>query len=180
MAGIYLFSCKARHNNYDIIYNDIDAKYKCDITADALTIPLQKYNFIIASPPCNWWSKANPYYKTSPYALETKELLPKTIKKLAQLKVPFLIENVKNKKRMAENGIFNLIAEKELYFQFVGRHIYISNIICNLECPQQQDFIYGGKRINKDGYNQGGTNVYNVVEKWLKYIHEEKNAVTSL
>ena len=50
--------------------------------------------------------------------------------------------------------------------------IYIYNgLLIDLNCEQIQDFIYGGKRVNKDGYNQGGTNVYNVIEIWLKQIN---------
>ena len=98
MKGIYLAACKARHPNYDIIYQDIDKKYKCDLDGDMMNIDLTDYDFIIATPPCNWWSKANPYYKTSKYALETKHLLPDTIIKLGSQSKPFIIENVINKK----------------------------------------------------------------------------------
>ena len=172
MKGIYLASCKARHKKYNLIYNDIDPKYKPDIVGDMLQVDLTPYDYIIASPPCNWWSKANPYYKTSKYALETKHLLPDTIIKLSESGKPFIIENVKNIKRMAENGIFDLINRYGLFYQFVGRHIYIYNgLLIDLNCKQIQDFIYGGKRVNKDGYNQGGTNVYNVIEIWLKQIN---------
>ena len=172
MKGIYLASCKARHEKYNLIYNDIDPKYKPDIVGDMLQVDLTPYDFIIASPPCNWWSKANPYYKTSKYALETKHLLPDTIIKLSESGKPFIIENVKNIKRMAENGIFDLINNYGLFYQFVGRHIYIYNgLLIDLNCEQIQDFVYGGKRVNKDGYNQGGTNVYNVIEIWLKQIN---------
>ena len=172
MKGIYLASCKARHKKYNLIYNDIDPKYKPDIVGDMLQVDLTSYDYIIASPPCNWWSKANPYYKTSKYALETKHLLPDTIIKLSESGKPFIIENVKNIKRMAENGIFDLINRYGLFYQFVGRHIYIYNgLLIDLNCEQIQDFIYGGKRVNKDGYNQGGTNVYNVIEIWLKQIN---------
>ena len=38
--------------------------------------------------------------------------------------------------------------------------------------PQIQDFKYGGKRVNNDGYNQGGTNVHNVIEIWLKEVNK--------
>lgn len=172
MKGIYLAACKARHPNYDIIYQDIDEKYKCDLNGDMLQVDLSHYDFIIATPPCNWWSKANPYYKTSKYSLETKHLLPDTIQKLAKLNKPFIIENVKNIKRMYENGIFELCDKYGLFTYFVGRHIYISNIMCNLLCKQHQDFKYGGVRVNNDGYNQGGSNVYNVIEIWLEIIHD--------
>ena len=93
MKGVYLGACKARHRNYDIVYNDIDPKFNPDILGDMLSIDLTPYDFVIASPPCNWWSKANPYYKTSPYALNTKHLLPDTIKRLAKSGKPFVIEN---------------------------------------------------------------------------------------
>lgn len=99
MKGIYLASCKARHNNYDIIYQDIEKdKYHCDLGGDMLDIDLSKYDYIIATPPCNWWSKANPYYKKSAYSLQTKHLLPDTIIKLGKQSKPFIIENVINKK----------------------------------------------------------------------------------
>lgn len=171
MKGIYLAACKARHLDYDITYQDIDKRYNCDLNGDMLEIDLSSYDYIIATPPCNWWSKANPYYKTSKYALQTKHLLPDIIEKLAILNKPFIVENVKNIKRMSENGIFELCDKYGLFTYFVGRHIYITNVMCNLLCKQHQDFKYGGIRVNNDGYNQGGSNVYNVIEIWLKYIH---------
>lgn len=42
MKGIYLFANRARHENHDIIYNDVEKKYNCDITADALTLQLSE------------------------------------------------------------------------------------------------------------------------------------------
>lgn len=170
MKGIYLAACKARHNDYDIVYNDIDDKYKPDIVGCMLSVNLEEYDFIIASPPCNWWSKANPYYKTSRYALETKHLLPDIITLIGEREKPFIIENVKNIKRMQENGIFELCNKYGIFVYFIGRHTYFTNVFCNLDCPQIQDFKYGGVRVNNDGYNQGGTNVHNVIEIWLKVI----------
>ena len=57
----------------------------------------------------------------------------------------------------------------------VCRKAYISNVIVDLQCEQHQDFVYGGKRVNNDGYNQGGSNVHVVIEKWLKYITKDFN-----
>ena len=172
MKGLYLAACKARHPSYNIIYQDINPKYKCDLSGDMLNIDLSNYDFIIATPPCNWWTKANPYYKTSKYALETKHLLPDTIIKLAKQTKPFIIENVINKKRFKENGIYDIINNYNLNVYYVGRHIYITNVksdeILNVE--QHQDFRYGGIRVNNDGYNQGGSNVFAVIERWLKII----------
>ena len=95
MKGIYLAACKARHPNYDIVYQDIDKKYKCELEGDMLEIDLSPYDFIIATPPCNWWSQANPYYWRSEYALKTRHLLPLILIKLGKQNKPFLVENVK-------------------------------------------------------------------------------------
>ena len=138
-----------------------------------LDVNLSPYDYIIATPPCNWWSKANPYYKKSTYSLSTKHLLPDTIIKLGSQNKPFIIENVINKKRFTENGIYELINKYNLNIYYVGRHIYITNVTADslLLVKQHQDFKYGGVRINNDGYNQGGSNVYVVIEEWLKIIH---------
>lgn len=173
MKGIYLFANRARHLNHDIVYNDVEEKYKCDITANAFDVQLDEYDFIIATPPCNWWSKANYRRNSSPYALATKQLLPETIKRLAKQNKPFIIENVRNKPLMTKEGIIDLIKKNNLFSQIVGRHLYISNVWCDLECPQIQDYKMHGIRINNDGYSQGGTNVHRVIEKWINYIKEE-------
>ena len=179
MKGLYLAACKARHPNYNIVYQDIDKKYNCELNGDMLLIDITDYDYIIATPPCNYWSRANPYYKTSDYSRKTKHLLPATILKLASQDKPFIIENVINKTRMTKFGIMQLIElYPELNYIEVGRHCYISNtdIEFLLDIPQIQDFKYGGIRVNKDGYNQGGTNVYNVIEAWLKkYFKEGEN-----
>lgn len=174
MRGIYLCACKARHPKYNIIYQDIDEKWKCDLGGDALEVDLSPYDFIIATPPCNWWSKANPYYKTSKYSLLTKHLLPDLLLKLGNQDKPYIIENVKNLKRFKENGIFDICKDVGAYIYIVGRHIYFSNINTNLLCIQHQDFKFGGKRVNKDGYNQGGSNVHTVIEIWLRAIQNTK------
>ena len=173
MQGIYLAACKARHLGYDIVYQDVDAKYHCDIGGDMLEVDLSPYDFIIATPPCNWWSQANPYYWFSEYALKTRHLLPLTLIKLSKLGKPFIVEGVKNLKRYKENHIFKICEKFGISYQVVGRHIYFSNVIVDLSCPQIQDFRYGGVRVNNDGYNQGGTNVHNCLEIWLKEVHKD-------
>lgn len=170
MRGIYLCCGRARHFNYDIVYQDIDHRFG-NLVCDALEVDLSPFDFIIATPPCNWWSRANPYYKRSQYALSTKHLLPDLLTKLAHTKKPFILENVINKKRMTSEGVFDLSDYLGLYYQFVGRHTYWTNIPIDLTCPQHKDFRYGGRRINSDGHNQGGSNVHVVVEKWLEVLH---------
>lgn len=173
MLGIYLGACKAYHLGYKMVYQDINNKR--DLGGDMLDINLDGYDYIIATPPCNWWSQANPYYWFSEYALKTRHLLPLILIKLSKLGKPYIVECVKNVKRYTENGIFRICEKFGIKYQIVGRHIYFSNIDVSLDCPQIQDFKYGGVRVNNDGYNQGGTNVHNCIEIWLKYIHYQKN-----
>lgn len=178
MKGIYLGACRARHPSYDLVYQDINPKFHPDITGDMLCIDLEPYDFIIATPPCNYWSKANPYYWYSLYALKTFHLLPSILIKLKLSGKPFLVENVKNIKRMRELHIFDICSKFNINVLFVGRHTYFTNLeFVDLNCPQQQDFVYGGKRVNDDGYNQGGKNVHDVVEIWLSYVKERHHSV---
>lgn len=173
MKGIYLAANRARHLNYNIIYQDIDEKNKCDLKGDMLDIDLTPYDYIIATPPCNWWSKANPYYWRSEYALKTRHLLPLILIKLGKQNKPYIVECVKNLKRYRDNHIFRICEMYNISYQIIGRHIYFSNKTIDLNCPQIQDFKIHGVRVNNDKYNQGGTNVYNVIEKWLKEINNE-------
>ena len=96
MKGIYLASYKAHHPNHDIVYQDINGER--DIAGDMMEVDLTPYDFIIATPPCNWWSRANYRRNTSPYALNTKHLLIDIIHKLASQEKPFIVENVKKLK----------------------------------------------------------------------------------
>ena len=93
MKGIYLASFKAIHENHDIVYQDINGKR--DISGDMMNVDLTPYDYIIATPPCNWWSRANYRRDSSQYALETKHLLIDILDKLIKLGKPFIVENVK-------------------------------------------------------------------------------------
>ena len=93
MKGIYLAAFKPLHPNYEMDYQDINGKR--DIGGDMMEVDLTPYDFIIATPPCNWWSRANYRRNRSPYALQTKHLLPDIIKKLCEQDKPFIVENVK-------------------------------------------------------------------------------------
>lgn len=56
MKGIYLGACTANHPNYNIDYQD---KYIIrDIGGDMMEIDLSPYDYIIATPPCNFYSRA--------------------------------------------------------------------------------------------------------------------------
>ena len=75
-------------------------------------------------------------------------------------------------KRYKENNIFRICEMYKIHYQVVGRHIYFSNRYYDLSCPQIQDFKYGGKRVNNDKYNQGGTNVHNCIEIWIQAFED--------
>ena len=171
MKGIYLASYKSLHENYDIDYQDINDKR--DIGGDMMDIDLEKYDFIIATPPCNYWSRANYRRDRSEYALTTKHLLPDILHKLCKIDKPWIVENVKNKKRFTEAGLFNL----PCYVYFVGRHTYWSNILMSVDdIPQIQDFVQhgiyiGNKFSEKGNTREGGWNVHQVIERFLETIH---------
>lgn len=171
MIGVYLAAARARHNDYNIIYNDYDKKFNCDLTCDMMSVDLEKYDFVIASPPCNYWSIARGN-RLSDYSKNTKHLLPDIIDKCINLGKPFIIENVKNNKRFLENNLFN----KKCYCFIVGRHTYWTNLyIPDIQfLHQRQDFKTHGKVIKYndmiDNYHQGGYNVYVVIEYFLNYL----------
>lgn len=168
MRGIYLAAYKAMHPNHDIVYQDINGKR--DIGGDMMDVDLTPYDFIIATPPCNWWSRANYRRDRSPYALQTKHLLPDIIKKLCEQDKPFIVENVKNKLKFGENGLFDV----PCHIYFVGRHTYWSNVIMDLsDIHQEHDFTRKRgftERINHDGHREGGHNVNEVIERFLEVI----------
>lgn len=175
MKGIYLASYKALHPDYDIVYQDINGKR--DLSGDMMGINLYSYDFIIATPPCNYWSKARGN-RCSQYSLDTKHLLPDILYKLCSQGKPFIVENVKNRKRFLSFGLYDFPCQ---VFE-IGRHTYWTNVffdksdIEELNNMCRQDFKYGGKVIlyddMKNKEHQGGYNVHIVVEKFLEKIHQ--------
>ena len=171
MKGIYLASYKANHQNYDIVYQDINGER--DIGGDMLGIDLSFYDFIIATPPCNYWSRANYRRETSDYSQKTKHLLPDIIDKLIKLNKPFIVENVRNYKLFNEYDLFN----KDCFIYEIGRHTYWTNIVFNgSNIKQKNDNIHNIS--SKD--RQGGFNVYNVIEYWLDIVNKEYNVKSEM
>ena len=161
MKGIYLASYKAYHPGYNIIYQDINGKR--DIGGDMLNIDISQYDYIIATPPCNYYSRANYRRNSSYYALNTMHLLPDILNKLTKQNKPFIVENVINKPLMKKLNLFNY----PCFIYFVGRHTYWTNVFVNLDCEQIHDNIQAGNTLTR----QGGTNVHNVIETFLRFIH---------
>lgn len=96
LKGIYLASFTANHPNHDIIYQDINGLR--DIPGDMMFVDLSPYDYVIATPPCNYWSRANYRRETSKYSQQTKHLLPGILAKLVANHKPFIVENVRNDK----------------------------------------------------------------------------------
>ena len=160
---IYLASGRAKLKHYNVIYNDLfeDADLRCDM----LSVDLMDYDIILASPPCNYYSKARGNLPPSKYAEDTKHLLPDILKKCISLDKPFIIENVRNKPLFKKLGYFDF----PCFVYFHGRHTYWTNIMIDFShIPQSFDFSYGGKKL-KD-YIQGGDNVNNVFDYFINYV----------
>lgn len=171
MKGIYLAAFRANHPKHNLVYQDINGKR--DIGGDMLDIDLTPYDYIIATPPCNYWSRANYRRDVSKYALNTKHLLPSILKKLCYQDKPFIVENVRNDRLFNLYGLYNL----PCHIYKIGRHTYWSNILFVTDIEQHFDFMYGGRPVKSFNYmsraeRQGGSNVHNVIEMFLETIDD--------
>jgi len=159
--GIYLASHNAILNYDNIIYQDINGTR--DIGGCMLDVDLKNYDFIIATPPCNYYSRANYRRETSLYSQKTKHLLPNIIDKLIDLGKPFIVENVRNFNLFKKLGLF----KKGCFVYFHGRHTYWSNIMIDFTfIPQKNDNVQNIAQADR----QGGDNVNNVINYWVEYI----------
>lgn len=169
MKGIYLAAYKASHGCKGLYYQDINGKR--DIGGDMLTVDLSPYDYVIATPPCNYYSRCNYRRESSTYALATKDLLPKILHKLCfEYDKPFIVENVRNAKLFERLGLFDL----PCFIYIIGRHTYWTNILMPTDVEQRQDFLNGGYVIKYDDMilcdHQGGFNVHNVIEMFLHCV----------
>lgn len=170
---IYLAAYEALHKDFDIVYQDINGKR--ELGGDMMDIDLNKFDIVVATPPCNYWSIARGN-RCSQYSLDTKHLLPDILKKLQDaFNGKWIVENVINRKRFKENGIYEL-CKCNIYE--IGRHTYFTNCsfsqeeIDFLKSRQRQDFKYHGQVIKyndmRNKKHQGGYNVYQVIDYYLK------------
>lgn len=166
MKGIYLGAFRAEHNCNGLIYQDINGKR--DIDGDMMDIDLDQYDYVIATPPCNYWSSANRRRETSEYSQKTKHLLPDILRKLCSQDKPFIVENVRNSRLFAKYGLYDL----PCFIYIIGRHTYWSNIFMTTDIKQRRSdnikYITGNNR-------QGCTNVHNVIDTWLYTIGAKGN-----
>ena len=178
MKVIYLGRCRAYHPNYDVDYNDITkTSDHINIIGDMLKVDLSCYDVLIATPPCNYYSRANYRRDISSYALNTKHLLPGVLYRFMQnYNKPFLVENVRNWSLFQKCGITKFCNDNGIFIYEYGRHTYFTNIMLNLNnIPQVKDNIAHISN-SKNIYREGGYNVYNVIEYFLKYCKEFNNS----
>lgn len=162
MKVIYLASFQAHHPEFDVTYQDINGKR--DIGGDMMDVDLTPYDVIIATPPCNFYSRAAGARKPSQYAIDTAHLLPDILKRLRDIGKPYIVENVINYPKMRA-----FIDQEYVYYH--GRHTYWTNIPFNpLMCEQLQDFKTHGQRLHTK--TQGGQNVHNVIDYWLEVVKD--------
>jgi len=164
MKIIYLAAGYAKINKPEITYQD---KYiKRDIADDMLKIDLSQYDLIIASPPCNYYSKAN-RRQNSAYSQETKNLLPDIIKKCENQEKPYIIENVINKKRMAK-----ILLETKSWYYEIGRHCYFTSHMIQFKQPKiNEKIIYKSKKER-----QGGTKVNEIFTWYIEMFQGRGDA----
>jgi hypothetical protein len=181
MKIIYLASHKAILDlpQHEIIYQD---KFiKRDLSGDMLDIDLTPYDLIIATPPCNYYSRANYRRETSFYAQETKHLLPNILQKLSKQNKPFIVENVRNPKLM-----ISFINNFNGFVYVYGRHTYFTNFFFSFDdLPQTFEYkttktiIKNGKKMrsgqiplfNKKDH-EGGNNVNSVIIRYILTIQD--------
>lgn len=161
--GVYLCARLDRYNDigFDIDYNDIDPKYRCGLTCDCQDIDLARYDFIIATPPCNYYSKANYRRDSSKVALLTKHLLPYCLEYCTFLQKPFIIENVNN---------VNLLPKKfdKYCYRFTfGGHTFWTNVYFDYSdlIPVKQ-FKADVTRSKRDG----NYNVHCIINRFLETL----------
>lgn len=107
----------------NILYNDLFIKR--DLVCDMLEVDLNSFDIVLASPPCNYYSRANYRRDISSYSLNTRHLLPCILNKLAFSDKFFIVENVKNYNLFNKLGLINL---PNVYFFTFGRHSFWTNV----------------------------------------------------
>lgn len=167
MKVIYLAAGRAKLNYDSVIYNDI--KEKRDNCEDMLAVDLSDYDILIATPPCNYYSRANNARETSEYALKTKHLLPEIIDKFIKTGKPFIVENVRNDPLFLKLKLYNF----PCFVYKHGRHTYWTNVLINFSnIPQTYDFkhIKGYGTVRLKSYVQGGKNVNDVFDYFVDVV----------
>jgi hypothetical protein len=161
-----------RYPEFDIVYNDVESKFLidldvtkkqcCDCRGLLNNQVLKNFDFLIATPPCNFYSRANYRRWTSQIALSTKDLLPLCLSAFIQSCKPFLVENVNNK------SLLPVEFDKFCYRFNFGGHTFFTNVyfdISDLTAKHEnKQFVCRSKR-------DGNYNVHVIIDRFLYVIH---------
>ena len=120
---IYLASGRALLNYDNVVYND--CKENRELKCDMMEVNLEEYDILIATPPCNFYSRARGGNKPSEYAINTRHLLPDIIDKFIRTGKPFIVENVRNDPLFKKVGLY----DKNCFVYKHGRHTYWTNYL---------------------------------------------------
>lgn len=147
MKGIYLASKKHRIPGYEIDYNDIINYEGINKPGDMLEIDINIYDYVIATPPCNYYSRANYRRETSEVAQKTKHLLPEILEKLKNFDKPFLVENVCNARLLPKTNFIE--------FTFGNHHFYTNTfmLIYDKSWAKRQNKQYVSRNKRDGNYN---------------------------
>lgn len=161
MKGIYLASKQHRIPGYTIDYNDIQEYEGINIPGDMLQIDTNDYDYVIATPPCNYYSKANFRRESSKIAQNTKHLLPDILEKLKNYKKPFIVENVCN----------STLLPKTKFYEFdFGNHHFYTNVF--LLVPDKSYAVKQNKQNVCRNKRDNNYNVDLIIKIFLEIIHE--------
>lgn len=154
-------------SNVKVWYNDICVYAKpLDFECDCLDVDLTPFDILIATPPCNYWSKANYRRNRSAVALATKHLLPTLLQKFEATGKPFIIENVDNINLMERE----FQATKHYWFRHC-HHVYFTN---RMSCLFDKGPLTFLKYKMSQGHRDGNPSVDYVLNTWLRSVLEQE------
>lgn len=159
MKGIYLCARKHRLEGYNIVYNDIIPFSGIDIVDDMCNVDVSKYDYIIATPPCNYYSRANYRRDTSRVAQSTKHLLPYCLDLCLTQGKPFIIENVCNSRLLPKSDFYE--------FDF-GNHHFYTNVF--MLVPDKSWSVSQNKQNVSRNKRDGNYNVDFIIRLFLESI----------
>ena len=159
MKGVYLCSRLHRLPGYDIDYNDIEDLPGINLLCSCEDVDLSKYDYIIATPPCNYYSRANWRRERSSVALNTKHLLPFCIEACVRSGKPFIIENVLNSRLLPKTNLFE--------FEF-GQHHFYTNVL--MLVYDKSYAVFQNKQYISRSLRDGNYNVDLIIKLFLETI----------
>ena len=168
MKGLYLCSREHRIPGYEIIYNDIVNYPGIDLCMDIRDIRLKdlvnnNIDYIIATPPCNFYSRANYRRESSIVAQETKDLLPYCLALCIKSGLPFIIENVMNS---------TLLPKSNLYEFDFGQYHFYTNVF--MLVPDKSYAVSQNKQNVTRSKRDGNKNVDLIIKLFLELVHEKE------